>query len=189
MRPKFIYPLDLQLFAEKEADKQQEPNPAPQPQEQSETISELTKKIAELKRDFVPRSELEKANAERRELTKAIIEGNPLPESKREAEAKPNLNDLAKACLEDGLSNYEVAKRQLAYRKALIEEKGIDPFLPNKHDVSDNDISRANAVAETFEECINECEGNSQVFDALLAGKIKNDDSATLAILNKRRNK
>jgi len=187
MRPKNIYPLDLQLFAEKEAEKQPEPNPAPQPQEQSETIIELTKKIAEMKKDYVPRSELDKANAERRELTKAIIEGNPLPQSKEEAEAKPNLNDLAKACLQDGISNLEVAKRQLAYRKALIEEKGIDPFLPNKHDVSDYDISRANAVAETFEECINECEGNPEVFDALLAGRIKNDDTSKLALLSRKK--
>ena len=182
MRPKQHYSLNLQLFAEDEKEK----NPNPEPKPESKSIEELTKALADMKQNFVPRSELEKVDAERRALTKAIIDGSTPPASNGEEKKPANLNELAKSCLEDGLSNYEMAKRQLAYRDASIEQLGKDPFLPNKSGVSAHDIERANAVAEAYRECINECEGNPALFDAMLASRISNDDPVAIAALKRK---
>ena len=189
MRQKLNFPLNLQLFAEDPEVKPEAKTPEKKAPEEGQTVQELVKALQKVKAESVSREEFEKVQKENRELTKAIIEGSPVPQSNKPQEKKPELKELAKACLEDGISNLEYAKRAMAYRDAVIDQKGVDPFVPNKHDVSDNDIERAQAVAEAYKECIEECDGNPEVFNALIASKIKNDDPITLATLYKRNKK
>ena len=186
MRPKNYFPLNLQMFAEDEKEKKQPEEKKPEVEE-AESAAKLAKALQEVKANSVSKSEYERLKKENHDLTKAIIEGTPREVSNKPEEKKPEIKELARACLEDGISNYEMAKRQLAYREAVIEQKGKDPFVPNKPNISQNDYERAEAVATAYKECITECEGNPEVFDALLASRIKNDDPVMLAAMQRKR--
>ena len=167
----------------------------PKPEEKKEKKSEqsnleLAKALKELRENSVPKSDYEKVQNENKELVAQIIngEGNvgngqPTPEK---VDIKALREDLYGPKGAD-LSNLDFWKKTLQLRNAVIEQEGYDPFLPHGAKIKPNeqDVERAEAVAKTVEKCIEEANGNSEVFTALLQAETANDSPSFLAHLKK----
>ena len=85
------------------------------------------------------------------------------------------------------LSNLEFWQKTLALREAVMEQGDPDPFLPvgTKISPTDDDVVKAENVAKVVQECIEEADGNSEVFTAILQSKINNDPAALTMRLKK----
>lgn len=167
----------------------------PKPEEKKEKKSEqsnveLAKALKEARENSVPKADYEKLEKENKELVAQIIngEGNvgngqPTPEK---VDIKALREDLYGPKGAD-LSNLDFWKKTLDLRNAVIEQEGYDPFLPHGAKIKPNeqDVERAEAVAKTVEKCIEEANGNSEVFTALLQAETANDSPSFLAHLKK----
>lgn len=167
----------------------------PKPEEKKEKKSEqsnveLAKAFKDLKENSVSKEDYEKLQRENQDLIKQVIngEGNigngqPTPEK---VDIKALREDLYGPKGAD-LSNLDFWKKTLQLRNAVIEQEGYDPFLPHGAKIKPNeqDVERAEAVAKTVEKCIEEANGNSEVFTALLQAETANDSPSFLAHLKK----
>ena len=167
----------------------------PKPEEKKEKKSEqsnieLAKALKEARENSVPKAEYEKLQNENKELVAQIINGEGIVGN---GQPTPEKVDI-KALREDlygpkgaDLSNLDFWKKTLQLRNAVIEQEGYDPFLPHGAKIKPNeqDVERAEAVAKTVEKCIEEANGNSEVFTALLQAETANDSPSFLAHLKK----
>lgn len=167
--------------APKEKEKEKKPEPS---------NVEMAKALKELRENSVSKEDYEKLEKENRELVAQIINGDggagngqPTPEK---VDIKALREELYGPKGAD-LSNLDFWKKTLKLRGAVIEQEGYDPFLPHgaKIKPSEEDVERANAVAETVQKCIDEAKDNSEVFTALLQAETVNDSPAFLAHLKK----
>ena len=167
----------------------------PKPEEKKEKKSEqsnveLARALKEARENSVPKAEYEKLQNENKELVAQIINGEGIVGN---GQPTPEKVDI-KALREDlygpkgaDLSNLDFWKKTLQLRNAVIEQEGYDPFLPHGAKIKPNeqDVERAEAVAKTVEKCIEEANGNSEVFTALLQAETANDSPSFLAHLKK----
>ena len=168
-----------------------DPKPEEKKEQKSEqSIVELAKALKEARENSVPKTDYEKLEKQNKELVTQIIngEGNvgngqPTPEK---VDIKALREDLYGPKGAD-LSNLDFWKKTLQLRNAVIEQEGYDPFLPHGAKIKPNeqDVERAEAVAKTVEKCIEEANGNSEVFTALLQAETANDSPSFLAHLKK----
>ena len=168
-----------------------DPKPEEKKEKKSEQSSvELAKALKEARENSVPKADYERLEKENKELVAQIIngEGNvgigqPTPEK---VDIKALREDLYGPKGAD-LSNLDFWKKTLQLRNAVIEQEGYDPFLPHGAKIKPNeqDVERAEAVAKTVEKCIEEANGNSEVFTALLQAETANDSPSFLAHLKK----
>ena len=151
---------------------------------------ELAKALKEARENSVPKEKYEKLEQENKQLVSQIIngEGNvgngqPTPEK---VDIKALREELYGPKGAD-LSNLDFWKKTLQLRNAVIEQEGYDPFLPHGAKIKPNeqDVERAEAVAKTVEKCIEDANGSSEVFTALLQAETANDSPSFLAHLKK----
>lgn len=162
------------------------PEQAKQPQENNGAIEQLTSEIRRLKEETVSKAKYEELEQQNAQLAKAIIDGKGLEEqSANESEQKQDLQSLAKSIFEDGISDYEMVKRELKYRERSIEELGIDPFAPNNDKMTDSDIKAAEKTAEMLQKCIDDCDGDPAVFKGLLNSRIESNAKTEAMLLNR----
>ena len=167
----------------------------PAPEEKKEKKSEpsnveMAKALKELRENSVSKEDYEKLQKENKELVAQIINGDggagngqPTPEK---VDIKALREELYGPKGAD-LSNLDFWKKTLKLRNAVIEQEGYDPFLPHGSKIKPNeeDVERANAVAETVQKCIDDAKDNSEVFTALLQAETANDSPAMVAHLRK----
>lgn len=173
-------------------------SPAPEGQQQkgekepaSESALELAKALKEAKANSVSKADYDKLAEENKRLVSEIINGEGAGSGQVSPEDnKPTIEELreqlyGKKC--SSLSNLEYWEKTLALRDAVIEKEGVDPFLPIGSKISPeaSDVEAANRVAEVVKQCIEEAEGNSDVFTALLQSKTKDDSVAMTMHLKK----
>ena len=157
------------------------------PEEQEDTVS-LAKALKEARENSVSKAEYEKLKAENKKLVSEIINGEgagngqkPAPEQQKASIEELREKLYGPKCSE--LSNLEYWKNTLALRDAVIEQGDPDPFLPigTKISPTSEDVEKANNVADVVQQCIDEAEGNSEVFTALLQSRM-NPDSPQLTL-------
>lgn len=159
--------------------------------EETDVVS-LAKALKEARENSVPKEEYEKVVKEKETLVSEIINGGSgagngqqkTPPEEADIEA---LREKLYGPKGSELNNLEFWKTTLELRNAVIKKDGIDPFLPHGANIkpTEFDAERANAVAKVVQECIDEAEGDSGVFTALLQSKINNDSQALTAHLKK----
>lgn len=123
--------------------------------------------IKELKQNSVDRSEYLKVKAENKKLLDAIVNGQEVDVKKPE---KPKADigqlriDLFSTTRE--LSNLEYCSKALELRNSLIESGQPDPFIPVGKQITatDEDIVKAQNVADVLKQCIEYADGDSEVF-------------------------
>ena len=170
-----------------EEDGVQSGTPAPEEKKKSEkkpeeqdTVS-LAKALKEARENSVPKSEYEKVLAEKNKLVSEIINGEGAGNGQTPApEQQESIEDLRKdlygpKCAD--LSNLEYWKKTLALREAVIKKGEPDPFLPvgTKISPTSDDVAKAENVAKVVQKCIDECNGDSELFTAMLQSKTNND--------------
>ena len=175
------------------ADPKPAPTPSPKagdPKPEEKKESDLLKAYAELKKNSVPREEYDKVVKEKDDIIKSVIDGDGTgigqPTTPEEVDI-PALREELYGEHSAKLSNLEYCKKTLKLRKAVIEKEGYDPFLPHGANIKpdSDDIEKANNVADVMEQCIEEADGNSEVFTALLQARTNNDSPILTARLKK----
>lgn len=142
-------------------------------EEQSNDSADLIKAIKEIKQNSVSREQYEKVQNEKQELLDALINGGQV--EMIDPSTKPSIEDLrkglfSKEAAEKEFTNLEFVERSLELRNAIIENGGMDPFLPvgKGIDLTREDYEAAEFTAQQFQECIDIAQGNSEVFTAEL---------------------
>ena len=150
---------------------------------------ELAKALKEARENTVSKEKYEALERENQRLVSEIINGdsgagNGQQSTPEQADIKA-LREKLYGPKSAELSNLEFWKNTLELRNAVIAQEGYDPFLPygEKIKPTAQDMEKANNVATIVQKCIDECNGDSEVFTALLQSNTNNDSPAFLAHL------
>ena len=150
---------------------------------------ELARALKETRENTVSKEEYEALKAENKRLVSEIINGdggagNGQQGTPEQADIQA-LREKLYGPKSSELSNLEFCKATLALRNAVIAQEGYDPFLPygEKIKPTAQDMEKANVVATVLQECIDEANGDSEIFTALLQSKTNNDSPSFLAHL------
>ena len=185
------------MFPDEEGNQGGKPSPEgkkpgeTKPEEETDKVA-LAKALKEARENSVPKAEFEKLKKENERLVSEVINGGDgagngqqeVPPEEADIEA---LREKLYGPKSSDLNNLEFWKLTLELRDAVIKKDGIDPFLPHGANIkpTEFDAERAEAVAEVIKQCIEEADGDSGVFTALLQSKINNDSQALTAHLKK----
>ena len=149
----------------------------------------LAKALKETRENSVSKAEYDRIKKENERLVSEIINGgdgagsgqNPSPQQQEASIDELREKLYGPKCSE--LSNLDYWKYTLELRDAVIKKGDPDPFLPvgTKISPTSEDEEKANNVADVVKQCIDEAEGNSEVFTALLQSRM-NPDSPQLVL-------
>ena len=148
--------FNIQFFAESE------PNVEKEPTAVEKNYLEVIKKMKE---NMVLKSDYDAAIAENKKLAEQLITSpNPQEQPKEKVDIK-KLQDQFSASTQ--MTNLEFVSSALKLRNALIEDGKPDPFLPVGRRISptEDDIRKANKVAEAFEYCVDAAQGDPAIFN------------------------
>lgn len=121
--------------------------------------------IQKMKENMVPKSDYDEAIKENRKLAEQLITSpNPQEQPKEKVDIK-KLQDQFSTSTQ--MTNLEFVSSALKLRKALIEDGKPDPFLPVGRRISptEDDIRKANKVADAFEYCVDAAQGDPAIFN------------------------
>lgn len=130
--------------------------------------------INELKQNTVSKDQYDKLRAENKQLLDTLVNGGQL--TQHPLAEKADIAALRQGLFErHDLTNLEYCKRTLELRNALIEDGQQDPFLPVGSNVriEDSDYVIAERVAGVMQECVDEANGDSALFTALLQNRLQ----------------
>ena len=112
--------------------------------------------LRELKANYVPKEQLEQAIADRNRYFQMATTNYQEP--KPVEEEKVDINELRKDLFNnrENLSNLEFARKALKLRSAIIDNGGVDPFIPQgrKITATTSDRYAAERVAEGLQYCV-----------------------------------
>ena len=121
--------------------------------------------IKKMKENMVLKSDYDAAIAENKKLAEQLITSpNPQEQPKEKVDIK-KLQDQFSASTQ--MTNLEFVSSALKLRNALIEDGKPDPFLPVGRRISptEDDIRKANKVADAFEYCVDAAQGDPAIFN------------------------
>lgn len=134
----------------------------------TETEFDPIQEIQNLKNNSVSKEDYDKVVAENKRYLKALIDGQQVATST----AEPVDVDALRKDLFNGeeLDNLTYCKKALELRTAILERDGVDIFVGSgsKLNPTDEDYITAQKVADVMQTCIDEADGNSDVFTARL---------------------
>ena len=145
------------------------------PEEEEDVIVEdntpdYINEIQRLKETTVSKEDYNKLKADNKKLITALSNG-PAIEGQVEPKVDPEvkINNLRKELFgseSNSLNDLDMVSKMLELRKEIIDNGGIDPFLPKGHKVrvTDNDKECANRVARVLTECVEDAEGSNRRF-------------------------
>ena len=121
--------------------------------------------IKKMKENMVLKSDYDEAIAENKKLAEQLITSPNLQEQPKEKVDIKKLQDQFSASTQ--MTNLEFVSSALKLRNALIEDGKPDPFLPVGRRISptEEDIRKANKVAEAFEYCVEAAQGDPAIFN------------------------
>ena len=120
--------------------------------------------IKEMKENTVPKEDYLKLKEENKQLLHAYVNGQ-----RPEEESKPepvDIDVLRDKIFNKDISNLEYIDSALKLRTELINRGEKDPFLPYGKNIlpTDDDIEKAEKVANVLQECVDIANGNSDIF-------------------------
>lgn len=129
--------------------------------------------LLEFKRQHVTREEYLREKERADSYLQAILENREDEIAQQEGSDKIDYRDIAKKMFVDdnSMSDLEYITNACNLRRARMAEGERDPFLPDNY--TDRDVEIANNVADVFEDCIRQADGNDASFRALLLSRIK----------------
>lgn len=150
------------------ADEEKKAEGTPEAKSDQEYLDE----IEHLRDTTVSKEEYAKLKATNNELLKRLAKGDFDPQQEKPEEV--DLNALRKSIFQGSVTNLEYVKNALKLREEIIKKEGKDIFLPYGHNytASQEDIDKAQNVADVLQECVDESDGNSQVFTAILQSRL-----------------
>lgn len=144
-------------------------------EEEAVDVQKYLDEIQKLKETTVPRKENEKLKAENealfdkyKSLLEMTVEGKGKMDDEENPEG-PTIQELRNKLYGKGsedLTDLEYIEGTLLLRQKLIDEEGVDPFVPmgRKYSPDANDIYCAQKLAEGFQHCVDVAQGDNTVF-------------------------
>ena len=147
--------------------------------------------INQLKANSVPRSEADKLRDENRKLLEAMVSGQTYGNASTEAPSKPTIQELRNKAYGKGaenLTDLEYVETVLDLRDALLEEEGVDHFIPagKKYSPDLNDVHCAQKSYEALRHCVDVADGDNEVFIQEIT-RITVDNGLPIKNINKNR--
>lgn len=120
--------------------------------------------IKEMKENTVAKEDYLKLKAENKQLLQSLVNGET-----REAEQKVepvNIDELRDNLFNKQLNNLEYVENALKLRNELLNKGEKDPFVPFGKNIlpTDEDLEKAEKVANVLQECVEIADGDSGVF-------------------------
>lgn len=158
---------------------------------ETDDIQKYIDTINEMKKNSVPRSELDKYKDENKKLLESLVNGTAAIEQER-VEAKPTIAELrnklyGKGC--ENLTDIEYVSNLVQLREALLEETGTDYAAPTGSHISADyaDLQSAEKVHQGLKHCLEVAQGNQEVFFQELTRITANDPAVSRKPNNIRR--
>jgi len=135
---------------------------------------DLVDDITAWKANTVSREDFERVQSERDKFARALMRGEQL---EVEAPEKPDVNQLRIDLYTEDVQKYtdvEIAEKTLQLRQAILDEGGVDPFVPIGKQTApeESDFATAQRVADVLKECIDISDGNNAIFLAQLQSRM-----------------
>lgn len=125
---------------------------------------DVVAEVNKIKESMVDKADYDKLRAERDKYAKALVEGTKVDVNKQSA----SVEDLRKKLFNNDseLSNLDYVQTALELRQAILDNGGDDIFVGrgSKLTPDDNDYAKAKKVAEALQSCIDNADGNSEIF-------------------------
>lgn len=120
--------------------------------------------IKKLKENSVSKDEYNKVLEENKKLLEKYINGEI--EEPTKVQEKVDKDALRKDIFSGNLTNLDCTKKTLELRKAIMDEGGLDPFLPKGREIvlEDSDYVAAQRVAEGLQHCVEVANGDPALF-------------------------
>lgn len=120
--------------------------------------------LNQLKQNSVDRSKYDELRADNKRLLQAVINGQTVEAPV--VEAKPDIQELRMALTQEGQTNLEYITNALKLREAVMQEGGMDPFVPvgSQYNPTQTDYEKASRVAKVLQEMVDDSDGNPDVF-------------------------
>lgn len=143
-------------------------------------VSQYISAINEMKSSTVSKESFEKLQKENKELLKSLVNGTPAGDSvaskiqEKSVEVDELRKDLYSKEKVQNLSNLDFIKKTLILREKIMDNGEQDPFLPSgaNSQVTSIDVEEAEKVADVLEQCVEQANGSSEVFTALLQSRM-----------------
>lgn len=135
-------------------------------QENLDDTSQYIEAIREMKQNSVSKEAYNKLKEENKQLLDSLINGKQVNYTVEKKDVDIGALRKKLSNEDSNLSNLEYAKTALELRDALIDSGEKDPFLPWGHNISptEEDVTKANRVADVLKDCIEYSEGDSELF-------------------------
>ena len=146
------------------------------PNEEASMETDYVEAIKNLKQNSVSKADYDALRLENKKLLQAVVNGQTIEVEPEEPEV--DLAQLRKNVFDNpDQTNLEYVTNVLKLRDAVLEKEGYDVFVPqsSQYSPTQDDIARANKVAEQFKEMVDIADGNPNVFLNEFQRRVKDD--------------
>lgn len=146
------------------------------PNEEASMETDYVEAIKNLKQNSVSKADYDALRLENKKLLQAVVNGQTIEVEPEEPEV--DLAQLRKNVFDNpNQTNLEYVTNVLKLRDAVLEKEGYDVFVPqsSQYSPTQDDIARANKVAEQFKEMVDIADGNPNVFLNEFQRRVKDD--------------
>ena len=146
------------------------------PNEEASMETDYVEAIKNLKQNSVSKADYDALRLENKKLLQAVVNGQTSEVEPQEPEV--DLAQLRKNVFDNpNQTNLEYITNVLKLRDAVLEKEGYDVFVPqsSQYSPTQDDIARANKVAEQFKEMVDIADGNPNVFLNEYQRRVKDD--------------
>lgn len=146
------------------------------PIEEASMETDYVEAIKNLKQNSVSKADYDALRLENKKLLQAVVNGQTVEVEPEEPEV--DLAQLRKNVFDNpNQTNLEYVTNVLKLRDAVLEKEGYDVFVPqsSQYSPTQDDIARAQRVAEQFKEMVDISDGNPNVFLNEYQRRVKDD--------------
>ena len=146
------------------------------PNEETSMETDYVEAIKNLKQNSVSKADYDALRIENKKLLQAVVNGQNVEVEPEEPEV--DLAQLRKNVFDNpDQTNLEYVTNVLKLRDAVLEKEGYDVFVPqsSQYSPTQDDIARAQKVAEQFQEMVDIADGNPNVFLNEYQRRVKDD--------------
>jgi hypothetical protein len=120
--------------------------------------------LKEMKENSVAKEDYLKLKAENKQLLDTLVNGKTIETEK--VKEPVNIDELRNDIFNKDLTNLDYISKTLQLREELINRGEKDPFLPYGKNIlpNDEDIEKAEKVANVLQECVDIADGDADVF-------------------------
>lgn len=134
---------------------------------ENDTNNNYIETINEMKKNTVSKEMYAKLQEENKQLLNTIVNGNYESDEENKPKEEPvDLDALRKEMFSGSCSNLKYVENALKLREEILKKDGNDIFLPHGKNIkpTKEDIESVNNVVNCLQYCVDEADGDSNIF-------------------------